>query len=124
MKFLKTLVLTISFLTVIDIGQVQAHSRLISTSPRKDSIVSDKTSKLVLTFNEDLLNIQGKKTNFITMTNPAGKTVTLNSLTVSHNVLRASLNPRRISSGVYVVSYRVVSADGHPIIGRFTFTVK
>ncbi len=31
--------------------------------------------------------------------------------------------PERLSAGSYTVGYRVVSADGHPITGSYSFTV-
>lgn len=37
--------------------------------------------------------------------------------------LTAAVGPNRPATGVYTVGYRVVSTDGHPVTGSYTFTI-
>ena len=58
----------------------------------------------------------------MTLTGPAGA-VPLDAIVAdTGNVLRASI-PQSLASGDYTVAWQTASADGHPIRGRFTFTV-
>lgn len=99
--------------------QANAHSVLESSSPAKDSAVAAAPPEAVLTFNEPL----DPGFTELTVIGPDG---------VSHweggkpaiigPRLSAPLNPLG-PAGRYTLHYRVVSADGHPVSGTFSFTL-
>ena len=55
------------------------------------------------------------------MTSPAGRRVGAGEPVVRGRLVTAPVAPRE--EGTYTVGYRAVSVDGHPITGRFTFSV-
>jgi methionine-rich copper-binding protein CopC len=96
-----------------------AHTSLISSAPAKDAQTSTSPSAVVLIFSEDI--------------NPQFATVVVNSAD-GHNWaapaarvdgprLTTDIGPQRLPDGRYTVGYRVVSADGHPVSGSYSFSV-
>jgi methionine-rich copper-binding protein CopC len=53
---------------------------------------------------------------------PGGSSVVAGKPTIEGNVVVQALDPLTVG-GTYAVSYRVVSADGHPVTGTLAFTV-
>ena len=100
-----------------------AHAALEKTVPAKDAIVSKNTKKIALYFGEDILVLKGKNPNIISVTSAKGKSVGVGSTKVSGTQVSQSLKSP-LASGIYKVSYRIVSADGHVVTGSYSFTVK
>lgn len=92
-----------------------AHDELVATSPRDGSSVA-APRQVVLTFAEAVLGVG----NRIAVTGPSGQ-VASGPPTIQGSTLRATLPTLR--SGGYRVTWRAVSADGHPVSGSFGFTV-
>jgi methionine-rich copper-binding protein CopC len=80
--------------------------------------------KVVLTFNEDLLVVNGQNPNTLSISRSNGAILKTSAAVVVKNTLAVSLQPSKVSFGRFKVAYRAVSADGHPITGSFFFTVK
>ena len=68
-----------------------------------------------LTFSEDL------DSGFVAVTAPDGSKVTTSEPRISGTTDVADLAASD-QRGRYTVAYRVVSGDGHPVTGQFTFT--
>lgn len=102
-------------------GTASAHNSLISSDPKNESTMDVGPGEVTLTF--DLPVRDGEGLNSIAITGPDGKsrweagTATVDSRVVSAPV--RELGPK----GVYTVGYRVMSADGHPVSGKLTFTL-
>ena len=97
-----------------------AHATLTGTSPAADSSATDVTA-ISLSANEDLLNLNGDGTGFvITVSDPEGHFYGDGCVAVDG--VTASMPVQLGAGGLYSVAYRVVSADGHPIEGSWTFT--
>lgn len=99
-------------------GQAAAHSSLIGTSPKDGGTVSSQVKNVTLRFNED---IQSKFAT-IAVTGPDGKRVSAGKPAVSGGTVKQPVTAFR-ATGKYLVGWRVVSADGHPVSGKFAFTV-
>jgi methionine-rich copper-binding protein CopC len=120
----RLLVLTLSIpLFMASTPIAEAHSTLVSSLPRSGSILTAIPAKVTLTFNERLLVLAGEHPNSIAVTSPSGHSVTTGPTSVKGNSVSIDVNPKKVS-GKFRVSYRVVSADGHPISGEIFFTVK
>lgn len=97
----------------------QAHAVLVQTTPTAGSILSSSPEHVSLRFSERI-SLASKQ---ITVLAPDGDQVQRGSaerVDSGHGYrqpLRANLD-----RGTYVVSYRVISADGHPV-GGFSFSV-
>jgi copper resistance protein C len=101
-------------------GTASAHNTLISSNPAQDASVAAGPQTVVLTFDEPVQ--EGKGLNSVAITGPDGKEWQGGPATVDSNVVSAPL--RELGpTGVYTIGYRIVSADGHPVSGKVTFTL-
>lgn len=96
-----------------------AHSVLIGTAPKARSAVTSPRSTVKLTFNEAV------QTSFaqVVVTDAAGDRLSVGKPDIVDATVTQRIRPFR-SAGGYRVAWRVVSADGHPVSGTFTFTVR
>lgn len=96
-----------------------AHDELVSTDPAADSTVDILPAHLTLTFSEAIDPTEGATEMLVT--DAAGTTLAAGAPTVEDNVLTQPLEGA--ASGLVTVLWKVVSSDGHPTSGEFTFTV-
>ncbi|NDL60692.1 copper resistance CopC family protein [Phytoactinopolyspora mesophila] len=97
--------------------QASAHNALIDTSPDDGSTVSTQPGTVELVYDQF---VQDQFTQVAVLDadeNPyhAGEPE------VDHNTVTQAVED--LPDGEYTVSYRVISADGHPVSGTFTFTM-
>ena len=97
----------------------QAHDELIGTDPAKDATVDALPAELTLTFSAAISGEDGA--SIVEVTDAAGTALTDGAPSVPDNVLTQPLAGE--ASGAVTVLWKVVSSDGHPISGEFTFTV-
>ncbi len=98
-------------------GPAAAHSVLLSTSPTESGKVASAPASVVLTFNE---MPQGEFSD-IHIVGPDGARRDSGHVKVLNDTVTEDLGGTR-PAGTYVVDWRVVSADGHPVSGEFSFT--
>ena len=65
------------------------------------------------------MQIGEKKVNSISLTEPNGNLLNLTTEISEASTLVATLPQREFIDGTYLVSYRVVSEDGHPVSGSY-----
>ncbi len=99
---------------------VSAHAILIKSSPEKESTISVIPTKVEVWFDDNV----GPKYTSLAVVNSKGERVdngdgALEMMDKSH--LSATLKP--ITAGRYGVRYRVQSADGHIVTGKFFFEI-
>jgi methionine-rich copper-binding protein CopC len=100
-----------------------AHSDLVSSDPEASSVLAEMPTSVLLTFNEDLLILDGAEdANQLIVTDSEGASLVEGDLTVAANTISSALAASE-AQGEVTVTYRVVSADGHPIEGSYTFSV-
>lgn len=123
MKVFKLLLIlfTITFFTSQSITAF-AHSALKSSIPASGEEIDAIPSLISITFNEDLISIEGEEVNTLKLQGSDGSLYELSVPTISGAVLSAQLADGQYPAGDYVLTYRAVSADGHPITGEITFT--
>jgi copper resistance protein C len=92
-----------------------AHASLVSTDPADGSQVATAPRTVEMTFSEDLDG------GFVAVMAPDGTKVGTSEPRLSGARMSADL-AESLQSGRYTVAYRVVSVDGHPVTGEFTFT--
>ena len=98
-----------------------AHTKLLSEIPAAGSEVASWPSQITLEFDEQLQNLGDEKANFLVVNNAAGDQVSENDETLLGNKITVTLSPNQVQ-GPVLVYYRVVSGDGHPVEGEYTFT--
>jgi copper transport protein len=101
-------------------GVASAHAILDSSNPATSTVISQSPAEIRLDFNEhiesSLLNVR--------LFDAEQKEITVQRaelLGTDPSIVTASIPD--LVDGVYVVVWRVVSADGHPISGAFPFEV-
>ena len=113
-----TILLVAVVVTVLGAGPAWAHNALISTTPGDGKTVRTPPSSVVLTFTEPAIRFGTR----VLVTGPDGSATDGDPQLVDTAVeqdLKAEL-----PAGEYTVEWRVASADGHPISGTFSFTVR
>ncbi|TWG10690.1 copper transport protein [Actinoplanes teichomyceticus] len=95
-----------------------AHAALVSSDPSTGTIVPDAPNKVTLTFSESVQLITGK----IRVIAPDGARADQGEPSVDGT--RVSI-PLRSGGGrgTYLVTFRVISADSHPVSGTITYSV-
>jgi copper resistance protein C len=99
-------------------GVAQAHSTLVLANPGANSVVQYQLTRVVLTFNENIIAVGDS----VSVTDPSGAVVSQGAAEVFNAQLTEALKPLQYN-GVYTVSYRIVSADGHPVSSSYQFTL-
>ena len=115
----KLLALGLALLMIFPGAQALAHAQLVGAFPKANAKVSSSISQVRLSFDDDLILLGDS--NRISVTNSRNQRVDLNNPQVVGNHLSVSL--KKLVKGKYRVSYRVISADGHPIEASYFFTV-
>jgi methionine-rich copper-binding protein CopC len=98
-----------------------AHTNLITQTPEANSQIASWPAQITLEFDEQLQNLGDEKANFLVVNNAAGDQVSENDETLLGNTITVTLSPNQVQ-GPVLVYYRVVSGDGHPVEGEYTFT--
>ncbi len=94
-----------------------AHDELLSADPAAGSTVEELPAAITLSFTAELLS-DGAST-VVQVTDAAGTSITDGSPSVDGAVVTQPLTTG--SAGTVSVAWRVVSSDGHPIAGEFSF---
>lgn len=92
-----------------------AHADLLSSSPEDGAVLSTAPSEVELVFNEPVQLVEGATRLF-----PGDGTPRELDARVVDTAVVIEL-PVGLIDGSYALSYRVVSADGHPVGGAITF---
>jgi len=113
--------LALSAVLFFSAPQSFAHSSLVSATPAQNAVLSEFPTKIVLEFNENLLQLGDANPNKVEVRNSMGDLLSSASV-VSGTKISAPL--QITGNDEYQVSYRVVSGDGHVIEDNYTFKVE
>jgi methionine-rich copper-binding protein CopC len=116
----KIFALALALLVLIPGAPAFAHAQLTGANPKANAVLTKAPTQIKLTFDDDLIALESS--NKIEVTNSKGQRVDTNNSSVLGNQLTVSL--KKLSAGKYRISYRVLSADGHPVAASYYFTVK
>ena len=105
------------------ISGASAHAEIVKTNPTKNSILAQSPKSVWIEFGESLLTLDTKVVNTLTVTNSQGKRVD-KSPTIISGARATTKILGVLKKGKYLVTYRVVSEDGHPVKGSYYFSVK
>jgi copper transport protein len=99
-------------------GPASAHAALIGSNPAPGSVIGDSPAEITITFSEHVSVVEGK----VVVLAPDGKKIS-GPPSVTGDVLHIPVRKAAKPLGTYLVSYRVISADTHPVGGAVTFSV-
>ncbi|MEU7948983.1 copper resistance protein CopC [Micromonospora taraxaci] len=112
------LLVTVGALLIAPATSASAHAVLQSSSPAASSVVPSGPSEVVLTFSESVRKVPGK----IRIIAPDGSRADRGEPAFDNTVVTIPVSPDA-GRGTYLVSFRVISADSHPVSGAFTYSV-
>lgn len=110
------LILVFFALWLLQPAVAQAHAALVSSVPADGAVLPDPPRSAVLTFNEPVSPV------VLALRMPDGTTVDLGPVDAPAAVLDLRL-PEVDRDGAVVLTWRVVSADGHPVAGSLIFMI-
>ena len=105
----------------LGVAPASAHNAFVSSNPTADSVVTEQPGTFVVTTNDALLEAGGTA-NAIQVRGPGAEPLYYGDGCMTVNGSSLSTPVSLGQPGEYTVIWQVVSADGHPIDGEFTFT--
>jgi copper transport protein len=96
-----------------------AHASLVGTTPASGAVLDRSPGRVVLRFDEPVATVAGSIRVFDSQVErvDSGAVEKPTSNSVSASI------PEDLGQGTYVVAWRVLSADSHPIRGAFAFSI-
>lgn len=96
-----------------------AHAELVSTDPEEGAVLEAAPETVTLTFNEPVRLTSQE----VAVYDAQGETVDASAGASGVEVTVALTGAADLANGTYVVSWNVLSSDGHPVSGALTFSV-
>lgn len=97
-------------------AEAQAHAALVSVAPASGSLLASAPKAVELRFNEPVTP------GAIRLIDGAGRARDDATVMASGETVTVAM-PRDLPEGTAVVSYRVISQDGHPVAGSVIFSI-
>ena len=101
-----------------------AHTSLELSNPSDGQSFEFMPAGLSASFDEDLIEIEGEVVNTLELQSVDGTKYALSSPAIAGPVVSATVRDGEYPAGNYLVKYRVVSADGHPVTGEIRFSTQ
>jgi copper transport protein len=116
---MRVIVLLAALLVALMAGTsaARAHASLIGSEPADRAVVAGPPRAVTLTFNEPVSPLVFR------LLDPGGEVTELNGITANGATIIVAL-PAVVSRGTHLLSWRVISADSHPVGGALTFSVE
>lgn len=95
--------------------QVLAHAQLRASEPSEGAVLAVPPGMLTLTFNEAVSPL------VLRLVAPDGSATDLDG--TARNATVGAVPPAELAEGTWLLSWRVVSADGHPVGGSLSFHI-
>ena len=103
---------------IVTAGPASAHATLVSTDPGEGARVEQVPAAITLEFSEGVSLGAG----YARVLDSGGERVDAGTASVDGDVLTIPLRTGLPDDG-YLVTYRVISADSHPVSGAYSFVV-
>ncbi len=111
------------FLCLVLASPATAHTSLLESTPKRDSIIAVMPKEIILVFGEDLLTINDSTNNYFEVFDSANDKLSLSNVNVDGAKLSARVLNNQIKAGKYSILYRVVAGDGHVVKGILKFSI-
>lgn len=101
---------------LMHVAAASAHASLNAADPQDGAVVEEPPQRYALTFSEPVSPLS------LRLVTPDGFSIPLDHFAVRGNSVEIEA-PADLGRGTHVLSWRVVSADGHPIGGSVVFSI-
>ncbi|MEU7000630.1 copper resistance CopC family protein [Nonomuraea sp. NPDC046570] len=118
MRRLLTVLLLACCAVGVGAGPAQAHNKLVGSDPADGARLAAGPSRVTLEFDQPAR--QGYAV--VSVTGPGGGRFESGAATVQGVKVGIGVKPLG-AAGEYVIGYRILSSDGHPVSGKITFTL-
>ena len=105
-------------LVIVSVAPAGAHDELVESSPSAGAVLASAPAEVRLTFSAEIMDAGA----VLAVTDDRDESWTIGEPQVVENLVTVGI-PDVLPDGGYVVLWRVVSSDGHPISGTFSFAV-
>jgi copper transport protein len=95
-----------------------AHAELVATDPANGAQLAEAPDEITMTFTESVNLLE----DGMRLIDSVGATVPTSEPVVDGHTITWAM-PRRLPDGSYTVTWKLVSSDGHPVAGAFSFGV-
>jgi len=119
---IKKVLLLCSVLLIAAPAYAFAHGEMVQAFPEVDSKVLTAPAEVSIEFDSKLQTIGDANINLITVTDNQGQIISSPTSVVEGSKISTRLQLTDIT-GLVSVHYRIVSEDGHPVEGDYSFTV-
>jgi methionine-rich copper-binding protein CopC len=117
---LAAVVLAAGVLALVPAAGASAHDYLVSSTPAAGSTETKDVSKVVLTFDDRVLDLSGDgSSNVVEVTGPGGKHFEAGCPKIAD--INVTVPVKLGGSGSYTVRWQIVSADGHVVTNAIAF---
>ncbi|ROO60090.1 copper transport protein [Micromonospora sp. Llam0] len=100
-------------------GPAAAHAVLVTAEPAPGSVLGNSPREVVLTFSEPVRPVTGR----LQVLAPDGKRIDDGTPRTDGTTVTIPVRVADRPLGTYLVSYRVISADSHPVGSGYTYSV-
>jgi len=97
-----------------------AHGQIVTSYPLMDSVSSPTPTQVWIEFDGELQLIEGEVVNTLKVTDSTGLVVSSEAAVIEGAKISTQVSDQSVG-GVFTVQYRIVSEDGHPVEGSYTF---
>ena len=110
----------VALVTFVGVGRVSAHAELLSSDPQPGQVLDASPAHITLTFNEPVEISLGA----IRLFDGTGQSIDISPTRHPDGRGEAvEVDVPTLANGSYVVDWRVVSSDSHPVHAAYTFQV-
>ncbi len=113
----KTCIFTLLFLFILT-PVALGHSGLSSSNPATEEIMKDEVQSVSLRFNTTIEN-----TSMLKVINADGVEMPIEKTLINVDEMVGKLE-KPLAKGKYMVRWKIIGKDGHPIEGEFSFSVE
>lgn len=107
----------IGVLSWVGSSPASAHAGLLQSDPQAATVLDRAPTSVSLTFSDQI-----QEPAYVVVSENTGRRVDVGPTRVRRNVVRVALD--LAAPGTYTVSFRVVSADGHPVAESYSFAYR
>ena len=115
---IKWFVLFILVLLVVQPFSVSAHTSLKNSNPAEGEVIKGDLTKIRLNFDTAI-----EKTSTVELKTAQGDVISLEKPLIIGNEWSAAVQ-QKLESGTYLIRWKLISEDGHPVEGTIRFDVK